>query len=210
MNGNIPNRLNWTRSLTVVMILAVIGVIVGYLAETSEEKTDRVYLVNSAGSVLFDHEKHKTSADSCAACHHELYSAAQATPCAECHDDEFVVEDYDHADLKEMHSRDCARCHEQSGDNDQAVSCRECHPGTAKNATVTNTCAECHDDSYSPEMMDHDELTEIDEHSCLGCHFPKSVSEVYHVNCTNCHLETLPDRFAKTGGDVSCGACHLR
>jgi hypothetical protein len=210
MSGNIRNRRNWTRSMTVVMLVALIGALIGCLADKDQKKTDRIYLQNSAGAVLFDHEKHKNSAQSCAQCHHDLYTAAQATSCEECHDDGFVADDFNHDDLKEIHSLDCAKCHQQNDDNHQATSCRECHPATQKSDKSANNCAECHDDSYSPEIMEHDEYTEIDEHSCLSCHSPRAVSEVFHTNCTNCHLQTLPDRFAKAGGDVSCGACHLR
>jgi hypothetical protein len=208
MSGNIRDRKNWTGSLTVVIIVELVGALIGCLAVKDEKSTDRLYLQNSAGAVLFDHDKHKDSTDSCGRCHHDLYTAAQATPCQECHDDGFVAGEYDHAELKEVHSRDCARCHQES--DEQAASCRECHPTSQKSDTLTNNCAECHNDSYFPEMMEHDEYQEVGEHSCLGCHSPRSVSEAYHTNCTNCHLETLPDRFAIAGGDVSCGACHLR
>jgi hypothetical protein len=211
MSGNIRNRRNWTRSLTVVMLVTLIGALIGCLANKGEKKADRVFLQNSAGAVLFDHERHKGAADSCAQCHHDLYTSVQATPCEDCHDDGFVTGDYNHADLKEIHSLDCAKCHEQGADNEQAASCRQCHPTTQKDDKLTNNCMECHDDnSFSSGMMEHDEYAEVDEHSCIGCHSPRSVSEAYHANCTKCHLETLPDRFANAGGDVRCGACHLR
>ena len=210
MNGDIRNRRNWTRSLTIVMLVAAIGALIGCLADKGEKRTDRVYLQNSAGAVLFDHEKHKNSTDSCAQCHHDLYSAVQAVSCEDCHDAGFTADEYSHAELKDFHNLDCAKCHEQEDDNAQAVSCRECHPIARTSDTLTMSCTECHDESYSKEMMAHDEYTEIDEHSCLGCHAPKSVSDAYHTNCTSCHLETVPTRFTTAGGEVSCGACHLR
>lgn len=208
MNGNIPNRPNWTRSLTVMIFVALIGALVGCLVDKGIKKTDRFYLQNSAGAVLFDHEKHKNLADSCARCHHELYSAEQAAPCEDCHDDGFVAGVYNHSELKEIHSLDCGRCHQER--EKQVDSCRECHPTTQESDSLTINCAECHEDSYFPEMMEHDEYNEVSEHSCIGCHSPRAVSLAYHTNCTNCHLETLPDRFTIAGGDVSCGACHLR
>ncbi|MFT5700364.1 MAG: hypothetical protein ACI8ZB_003238 [Desulforhopalus sp.] len=209
MSGNKQNRRNWTKSLTIVMLVAISGAVIGCLGSAKEVKTDRVYLVNSAGSVLFDHGKHSNSAESCAQCHHELYSATQATSCEACHDEGYVAEDFDHADLKEAHKRDCAKCHEESGNDVKPASCRECHPGLQPSETNTNSCLECHDDGYEPEMLEHDEYLEVEDHTCLGCHTPKTVSQVYHTNCTSCHLETLPDRFTTVGGDVSCGACHL-
>ncbi len=210
MSGKNQNRRNWTRSLTVVVLVALIGVLIGSLPSKSDKKTDRLYLQSSAGAVLFDHNKHKTTADSCLECHHDLYSARQATSCSECHDDGYFGSDYEHSELKEIHVFDCATCHEQAADNRQATSCRECHSATPSNDNLTNKCSECHDDSYFPEIMDHDEYTEIEDHTCLGCHTPRALSDSYHINCTNCHLETLPDRFATNDGDVSCGACHLR
>lgn len=211
MSGNTQNRRNWTKGLTIVLLVAVAGAVIGSMGNGKETTTDRAYFRNSAGAVLFDHGEHKSSAESCAQCHHELYSAAQATSCDDCHDEGFTAEDVDHATLKEAHSRDCSKCHEESGEGIEPGSCRECHPGAQPSDTQTVSCQECHDDdSYEPAMMGHDEYLEVEDHTCLGCHAPQTVSQVYHTNCTNCHLETVPDRFTINGGDVSCGACHLR
>ena len=210
MSGNFINRRVWTRSLTIVILVAAVSAIIGGLSDNGVVKADRVYLQNSAGAVLFDHGKHSSSADSCAQCHHDLLAAEQSISCQECHGEDVVAEDYSHAGLKEIHSRNCSRCHQQSNDDQQATSCRECHPGTQPSEKQTIACSDCHDDSYSPEMIAHDEYLEISEHSCLGCHTPRSVSEVYHTNCSECHVENRPDRFTKAGGDVLCGACHLR
>lgn len=210
MNGDIRNRRNWTRSLTIVMLVAAMSAFVGCMADKGAKKTDRIYLQNSAGAVLFDHGKHQNSTTSCAQCHHDLYRATPAASCEDCHDAGRAADEYSHAELKELHNRDCAKCHEQGAADAQAVSCRTCHATTATADTLTTSCSQCHEDSYSKEMMTHDEYTEIDEHSCLGCHAPRAVSEAYHTSCTSCHLETLPTRFATAGGDVSCGACHLR
>lgn len=210
MSGNNRNRRNWTRSLTVVSLIAAAGAVIGCLATGGAVNADRVYLQNTAGAVLFDHGKHGSLSESCAECHHTLYGASQATACDECHNDGFSADDISHVRLKEIHNRECSTCHEQSIDNEQAVSCRKCHPAMQQSDTRTNSCTECHDDSYSPDMMEHDEFLDIADHSCLGCHSPGSVSEVYHTNCSHCHLETAPDRFAKAGGEVACGACHLR
>jgi hypothetical protein len=51
---------------------------------------------------------------------------------------------------------------------------------------------------------------EIDGHSCLGCHTPGKVSDVYHISCTSCHLEAVPERFANEDGTENCSGCHLR
>lgn len=211
MSGNNQNRKNWTKGLTILSLVVIVGAVIGCLANSKEVTTDRVYLRNSGGSVLFDHGKHSQAAESCAQCHHDLYSAAQATSCEECHDEGVVAEDFSHARLKEAHNRDCARCHEEIAEEKKPASCRECHPGMQPSETNTNSCLECHDDdSYTPDMLEHDEYLEVEDHSCLGCHTPQAVSQVYHLNCTSCHLETLPERFTTSGGDVSCGACHLQ
>jgi hypothetical protein len=168
MSGNIRDRRNWTRSLTVVMIVAVAAVVIGCMVDVEAEKTDRLYLKNTAGAVLFDHGTHSQSADSCVQCHHNVEAETEA------------------------------------------ASCRECHPGIQPSETNTVACIECHDDSYSPDMMEHEEYLEMEEHSCLGCHTPRSVSNAYHKNCSDCHLENSRERFTKANGELLCGACHLR
>lgn len=168
MSGNNRVRRNWTRSLTVVMIIAVVAVVIGCLVDVKADKTDRRYFKNTAGAVLFDHGVHSTSADACVQCHHDLRGEKKAS------------------------------------------SCRECHPGSQPSETNTVACLECHDDSYSSDMMSHDEYLEVDDHSCLGCHAPRAVSEAYHANCSNCHLEQSRERFTKADGELLCGACHLR
>lgn len=210
MSGNIRGRRNWTRSLTVVMLVAIAGAVIGGLGQSKEVKTDRKYFKSTAGAVLFDHGEHSKAADSCVQCHHNLYSAAQATPCQDCHDEGMEADDFDHSSLKEIHSLDCSKCHEQTIDDDQAISCRECHTTPQEKQLTTPVCIECHDDGYSPEMMEHDEYMDIDEHACLSCHTPGPVSDAYHTNCSQCHLENAPGRFAEPDGDVLCGACHLR
>lgn len=210
MSGRNVERPKWTRSLTGIAVAAAAAALVGFLADGKAVTTDRQYFRSSAGSVLFDHGKHSTSAESCAKCHHDLYAAEQAVTCQECHDDELEPSEFSHGELKEIHSRDCAKCHEQVGEADQAMSCRECHPGMQESKVNTLSCTECHEDDFTPDMMAHDEYLEVSDHTCTGCHAPKSVSEVYHTNCTSCHLETSGARFANADGDVLCGACHLQ
>lgn len=210
MSGKPRGRKNWTLSLTVAVLAAVAAVVIGCMSGTDTVTTDRVYLNSTAGNVLFDHGKHNGEIDSCASCHHDLYNAEQATPCAECHDDEVEPDEFEHSELKEFHGRDCSTCHEQTVDDDQAASCRSCHPGFQESEVRVVGCTECHDDDFEPEMMEHDEYLEIEDHSCLGCHTPGSVSEVFHTNCTSCHLQSAPERFTNADGTVMCGACHLR
>lgn len=210
MSGNKQGRRNWTLSMTVALLAAVAAAVIGSMAGGESAATDRFYLRNTAGPVLFNHGKHKEIIGSCAACHHDLYSSEQAVSCNDCHDDGREPADFEHAELKEFHGRDCSTCHEQRVEDNQAASCRNCHPGTQKNEAGTVACADCHDSSYEPDMMEHDEYLEIEEHSCLGCHAPGSVSETYHASCTNCHLEADAKRFVNDDAAVKCGGCHLR
>jgi hypothetical protein len=210
MSGDIQERRNWTGSLTIVVVVAVAAAIIGSLVGVEAEKTERLYFKNTAGAVLFDHESHSQAAASCAACHHELYSSALSTECKSCHGEGFDPEDFKHSELKEIHNRDCGQCHQVRDEEVHGTSCRECHPGAQQTETTTLSCTACHDDDYSPEMLSHDEYLEIEDHSCLGCHQPQSVSTVYHTNCSHCHLETSPEKFAQADGEVRCGACHLR
>ncbi|MGI9536520.1 MAG: cytochrome c3 family protein [Desulfocapsaceae bacterium] len=210
MSGKNQGRQNWTLSMTVAVITAVAAAVFGSIVTNEPAAKDRFYLENTAGSVLFDHTKHAEAADSCAACHHDLYGSMQVTSCEECHDDEVEPVDFEHAELKEYHGRECSTCHEQVADDDRAASCRSCHPDTQDEEARTVDCSQCHDDDYDLDMMEHDELLEIEDHSCLGCHAPGSLAEVYHTNCTSCHLEAAAKRFANGDGTVNCSACHLR
>ena len=194
-----------TIALLVAAGIALIGIMVG----EKSVATNRYYWEASAGNVLFDHDQHSETAESCASCHHTLYGADLAISCEECHDD-YEAEDFEHAELKEFHGRDCSNCHEQVADDDQAASCRDCHLSVQESETHSISCAECHDDDYQPDMMTHDEYLEIEDHSCMGCHSPRAIAETYHTSCSDCHLEEAPDRFAHSDGSANCSGCHLR
>lgn len=210
MSGNNRGRRNWTLSMTGAVLVAAAAAVIGGMAGGDTEATERHYFKSSAGAVLFDHGTHSGTVDSCATCHHELYGAAQATSCSECHDDGVESADYEHGELKEIHSRDCSKCHAVVKEEAEIASCRACHPGVQASEARTVGCSACHDDSYSPDMLEHDEFLEIEDHSCLGCHTPGSVSETYHTNCTGCHVAVAPERFANEDGGVLCSSCHLR
>ena len=209
MNGNTPNRSNWSKPLTFVTVLSVVAVIIGYLAGGGTEIEGRLFFQNSAGGVLFDHNMHSDTAETCAHCHHELLKAEQSVVCSECHDEDLAADDFSHSELKEIHGQDCSRCHLQDDDKEPA-SCRECHVEAPQEENTPSDCSRCHDDDYTPDMVSHDEYLEVAEHDCLGCHSPASVSETYHQTCTNCHLESAPNRFGADEGGALCGACHLR
>ncbi len=207
MSGNLPDRQNWTPALTVVLLLAIAAAAVGYMVDGNATGTDRLYLQNTAGPVLFDHAAHSQQAESCAVCHHPLYSAAEAVSCAECHGERPETDQADHRRIQEMHGGDCSLCHQET--QGEASSCRQCHPSRQEEETSTVACTTCHDDGYSAEMLSHDEYQDIAEHSCLGCHAPQALADIYHSNCSGCHLQQAPQRFSQAGDEVRCGACHV-
>ncbi len=116
MSGNMQNRRNWTRSLSAVITVAVIGAVIGCLADDGVIETDRVYLQNTAGAVLFDHQAHKDSADSCVQCHHnldqqggdDLDDELQAASCRESHP---------RTQQSEKQTQSCTVCHEDNYDH---------------------------------------------------------------------------------------------
>lgn len=210
MSGNWRQRQNCTLSLTIAIIVAGVAAVIGSLAVDEPAANQRFYLRNTAGSVLFDHDRHQSAIATCAVCHHNLYDSAVAVSCEECHGDEVDPADFEHAEMKEYHGRDCTTCHEQVLDDDTAESCRQCHPGIQESEADMVDCSTCHDDGYDPDMLEHAELVEIEEHSCLGCHQPQSLSESYHASCIGCHLDESPKKYANADGTVNCGGCHLR
>lgn len=101
-------------------------------------------------------------------------------------------------------------------------SCVECHHELAMDVY---DCGNCHDGpDYTVENADHDELLEIHDRACDGCHQIASpenasscrdchldnLSDVYHRSCNACHLAKTPQRFADESGAPLCRSCHLR
>ena len=209
MNGNNRKRKNWTLSLSIAVGVALAAAVIGCMGGQPTGQADRIYLSATAGSVLFDHGTHQENADSCVSCHHDLLSAELTSTCADCHDDDRTSDNFEHAELKEFHERNCVTCHESTNDR-EPVSCRDCHNKAQASEIRTVTCQECHDDSFGPAIMSHDEYQEIEDHSCVGCHNPATVSEVYHTNCTGCHTVNAPERFLDESGAPVCASCHLR
>lgn len=210
MSGNWRDRPNWTLSMTMALVAAAAAVGIGVFFDRDPAAAERFYLSSSAGSVLFDHKRHQETTDFCGACHHDLLGSGSEISCFECHADEIEPEDYEHAELKEFHGSDCSQCHEQNKDDAEAVSCRSCHPAAQKEEPGTVACSACHDDEYEADMLEHQEYLEIEDHSCLGCHEPESVSEAYHNGCFSCHIQASPERFLNADSTVKCGGCHLR
>ena len=68
---------------------------------------------------------------------------------------------------------------------------------------------DCHGFSRADAGLGHADLIEL-HGDCSVCHATRSVSAVYHDQCTRCHLAHDAARFENADGTVACGWCHLR
>ena len=166
MSGNDQDRRNWTRSLTLVLVVAVVAIVLSYMVDAGAQKTDRLYLKNSAGPVLFDHGKHSELDDSCIKCHHnvttdtepgscrECHPAVQASEtstvtCITCHEDGYTADMMEHEEYLEIAEHSCLGCHTpRSVSEAYHTSCSACHLETARERfTIANgelQCGACH------------------------------------------------------------------
>lgn len=209
MNGD-NRKAKRPYPLIVLTVLAgLIGVAGFWAGADSPAGSDRFYFRNSGGAVLFEHNNHIDEADGCESCHHNLFLSDSRNECTDCHDDGMSAEDFTHADLKEIDGHSCAGCH-QLNETIEAGSCRQCHPAAQESDERLIACSTCHDDDYTPDMLTHDEMQEVEGHECDGCHNISTASGAYHEQCSGCHLQQNPDKFAATEGGVRCEQCHLK
>jgi hypothetical protein len=211
MNGRKPSSAK-LRSLIILTVLAAAAGITGYLADSeagADDNPRRFYLKNAGGAVLFEHEFHSTLTEGCESCHHDILSSDDRHPCTQCHDEGFAAEDFSHAELVEIAGHDCESCH-RVNEEKQIQSCRSCHPLVQEEAQGIVPCQDCHEEGFSPDMLTHDEMQDVEGHECSSCHIPSSVSDSYHHQCNRCHLADSPDVFADEKGDALCFRCHLQ
>ena len=194
--------------LTLLTLVAGLVGVAGYWVESEPVNTERYYLPNTGGAVMFEHKAHTTTVDGCESCHHDLLSADSRNPCLECHED-FIAEDFEHADLKTTASHSCATCH-QIDESAQTQSCRNCHPSIQESDKVSAACVECHDADYTTDLLTHDEMQEVHDQDCGTCHYSKAISVVYHEQCNGCHLIENNELFASEDGSMRCERCHLK
>ena len=206
MNGKNYNKNLSTSLIVLVVITAVIGIL-GYLSNSETVTTKHFYLKNSRGAVLFEHQNHIDMVEGCEECHHEVVLSDDKTDCSECHDDDYLPEDFSHEELTMISDHTCSYCH-QIGDYENIQSCRICHPAESEESGLIG-CEECHDD-YDQDLLTHDEMQEIHEESCENCHNTQILSAVYHDNCCNCHLDEDPKYFSNSDGSIRCQICHLK
>ncbi len=193
---------------SVAVLTGIIG-IGGYLIGQNPKTSDRLYLKNAGGAVLFEHQQHAKMVGDCANCHHEVLLSDERTQCTECHDEGMDAADFVHADFLEVGAHSCTTCHQVNADI-KPQSCANCHPKSQDAEAAGVECANCHDDSYQPGDVTHDELQEIEGHSCEGCHNIRAVSDVYHSQCNRCHLSESREMFVDADGKTRCAVCHLK
>lgn len=205
-----PDRdLRKALPLATVAGLAVLVGVIGYLRADPEPSRDHIYIPSSSGPVLLTHARHAGLADDCVNCHHELVRG-DAVACSECHDEAGYVPDMiDHDDLARIKAHVCGGCHDVAA-NQEALNCRQCHPAVATDRASLIDCQTCHDSSYTPDLMDHAALLDIEGHTCKGCHVLSSVADSYHAQCNACHLAAAPAVFQGADGSTLCAACHLK
>ncbi len=87
----------------------------------------RIMLVNTAGSVLFDHKEHTTEDGygfACVDCHHMLEEPDERpSACGECHEKESEEEDM--PKRSDAFHQQCLGCHQEDGV--APVECSACH-----------------------------------------------------------------------------------
>jgi len=107
---------------------------------------------------------------------------------------------------------DCGDCHHELDQaSEEPHVCGSCHPAEPGEGDRFLGCQECHDDpEYTPDMVEHLDLIELEDHDCEGCHSARTLTEAFHAQCGNCHLELAPERFADAEGNSRCEACHLK
>jgi len=179
----------------------------GYLFFPKSEHSGRYFLANSGGAVVFDHEQH-SKITGCPDCHHPLLSADHRIPCSECHGEDVSADGLSHADFMDVQSHQCTSCHE-TRENIEATNCRNCHFESETGTNKNIACATCHDESYESDMLSHDEMQEIEGHTCAGCHNARTMSEAFHTGCNRCHLNEASEKFV-VNGQTKCQSCHLK
>lgn len=172
----------------------------------------------------FTHDKHMEIESNCSVCHH--YSGQETPSCVSCHDAGLGGAKERHIiGLKDAYHGRCIGCHRKTGG---PSACAGCHKKKNEKLDTLTLSAISH--LFTPVRFSHgshvDALHDCavcHHHSkgngtaaCNGCHEAEMVytykgSErktglglkgAYHVLCVGCHK--------KSGGPVSCDACHDR
>ncbi len=208
MNGKKTKHIRSISLYSLTLVAYLIG-IAGFFYQDALESSDRFYLRSTAGDILFEHKKHIKTTENCADCHHNIIFSDERTSCSECHDDDFSEEDFIHTELKDIEEHTCTGCH-RTDESKKPENCRFCHSNGEDFESSDIKCIECHDSNYTPELLTHDEMQDIEGHQCTGCHQPKNISDIYHSQCNTCHKKNNQDIFFDSEGKISCNRCHLK
>lgn len=163
-----------------------------------------------------------TSIRGCRSCHH---SAAEAEPCADCHDQSELARAEDlpvHRDLVmsvgTVEGRELPFAH---GEHD-TLACNSCHTGTPDLSAADVGCAECHEEHHRPDVRCASCHREAPEEShplsvhatCTGsgCHDARAAgsdaralfSSSTRNACLTCHQDLADHRPGER-----CARCHL-
>jgi hypothetical protein len=87
----------------------------------------------------------------------------------------------------------------------RGIACERCHHEASSGraaATEARNCRGCH----RGEGGEAGEAGEAD----AGGQAVRSVADVYHSGCNECHLTMARARFADASGKLLCHACHLK
>jgi len=207
MNGKYYNK-NLSPSLIIIVIITGVIGIAGYCIKSEPSTNNNFYIQNSSGAVLFEHQQHIELTEGCEVCHHELVLSDDRTNCSECHDNDYSSEDFFHDELTSISDHTCSYCHQVSEYAD-IQSCRSCHLAENESDGLVS-CLECHDDDYDQDLITHDEMQEIHEYDCGGCHNIQAIGNIYHEYCSECHTNEKPQKFTNTDGSIRCQNCHLK
>lgn len=155
---------------------------------------------NHGVQTKFPHLEHQTrlgKEKSCRVCHHLSLPNDQSTPCSRCH--RHMIQQtkiFNHP----KHTLLVAEKEQLTGLYPQNNTCTLCHtPATAKTASNTKECTECHKkDMYMAENPD----------TSRTFLYASGYMKAMHKNCISCHTE---QKTALNRPNLNeCGSCHQR
>ena len=178
-------KKNVKMTITLAIVLFVVGVGVYAFPEKKPENPVRMMFQCVAGKVMFTHKMHSDETGlklACTDCHHHSEEEGNYRSCSECHA----------AEIGNTVPKICLDCHKPSENHhltgDEAKhSCKDCHE-LPEGESKYNVCSECHEvsdiEGQEKKMM-----------------FEKR-SDAFHKQCIGCHKE-------KNAGPVECNQCHV-
>ncbi len=216
------------RCIPIIIFAGILAVIAigGYLMpEPVKDIPTRILLDNSAGKVVFNHQKHLEGDNiPCATCHHEMIVEKEAVlACATCHGIAYD-ETFRATHTTAIQSVDaCATCHHMefaskvdwthtAHAEDYGLDCTSCHHEDTDIEPEPQNCANCHESTGDETMPSLRDAVHV---KCQSCHedmFDEGVKD-----CASCHTTIDNRKRLKTEGAtnfklndayVKCATCH--